>query len=347
MLVATGDKGVIYRVTPDGKGQSFYDTDETHIMSMVVDKDGNVIVGGDPKGYIYRITPEGKAFVLYDSGMREVHAVAVGKNGTIYAAVLSGRPAFMTQPAATPGSCHITTGSMEPSVTVTMGSAELTNAPEHSGSGRPGPVRCPVPMRPPVRRGDAGSQSVILEILPDGTVNTLWRSRDEMVFSLLPRGDKLLFSTGTKGRIYSLANSKDTTLLVESTERSRQRALLEVGDRVYAATSNIGKLFSMGDALATSGTYESIVRDTDAISTWGKLSWKADNPELDGCFYPQREHRFAGQNVVGLAGRRLRRSVCQPQGAIHSMEGDLEIRQGNGAPAHLPHRSISAPELPA
>src|SRR5438093_13723395 len=35
LLVATGDKGVIYRVNPDGKGESFYDTDETHVISMV------------------------------------------------------------------------------------------------------------------------------------------------------------------------------------------------------------------------------------------------------------------------------------------------------------------------
>src|ERR1051325_6082566 len=86
LLVGTGDKGVIYRVTPDGKGAPFYDTDETHIISMTIDKDGNLIAGGDPKGYIYRIAPDGKAFVLYDSGMREVHSVAVGANGNIYAA---------------------------------------------------------------------------------------------------------------------------------------------------------------------------------------------------------------------------------------------------------------------
>ena len=48
LLVGTGDKGVIYRVTPDGKGTPFYDTDETHIISMAVDRDGNVIAGGDP-----------------------------------------------------------------------------------------------------------------------------------------------------------------------------------------------------------------------------------------------------------------------------------------------------------
>ena len=120
---------------------------------------------------------------------------------------------------------------------------------------------------------------MVLEILPDGTVNTIWRSRDEMVYALLPRGDKVLLSTGTKGRIYSVENSRATTLLLESTEEQTTR-LIEVGNRVYAASANGGKLFSMADASATSGTYESTVRDTDAISSLGKISWKGDQTNL-------------------------------------------------------------------
>src|SRR5215471_16895793 len=115
LLVGTGDKGVIYRVTPDGMGTPFYDTDETHIISMAIDADGNVIAGGDPKGYIYRISPEGKAFVLYDSGMREIHSVAVGPNGTIYASAMSGEPAIT--PASTPATPASTSNS-QPTVTV-------------------------------------------------------------------------------------------------------------------------------------------------------------------------------------------------------------------------------------
>jgi len=114
----------------------------------------------------------------------------------------------------------------------------------------------------------------VLEILPDGVVNTIWRSRDEMVFSVLPRDGKLLFSTGTKGRIYSLEGPKSTTLLLESTEEQTTR-LLDVGNRIYATSSNVGKLFRIGDALATSGTYESTVKDTDSVSSWGKVSWKS------------------------------------------------------------------------
>src|SRR5207247_8006782 len=67
LLVGTGDKGVIYRVTPDGQGTSFYDTDETHVVSMAIDRDGNVIGGWGATEYVYSITGEGKDIVLCDT----------------------------------------------------------------------------------------------------------------------------------------------------------------------------------------------------------------------------------------------------------------------------------------
>jgi len=269
LLVGTGDKGIIYRVTPDGKGSPFYDTDETHIISMAVDKDGNLIAGGDPKGYIYRISPEGKAFVLYDSGMREIHSIAVAPNGTIYASAMTGEPNVPSASSPVPAT---TSGTSQPTITVTVNAAE----PQDIQVIEPlEPVSSDTP-RSQTRKGssDANSQSAVLEILPDGVVNTVWRSRDEMVFSVLPRDGKLLFSTGTKGRIYSLEGPKSTTLLLESTEEQTTR-LLDVGNRIYATSSNVGKLFRIGDTLATSGTYESNVKDTDSVSSWGKVSWKS------------------------------------------------------------------------
>jgi hypothetical protein len=274
LLVGTGDKGIIYRVTPDGKGSPFYSTDETHIVSMAIDKDGNLIAGGDPKGYIYRISPDAKAFVLYDSGMREIHSVAVAANGTIYASAISGES--IIAPASVPG-VPATSSNPQANITVTVNSAETAGQDiqvieplEPVSSGTP---------RAQTRRSDGNAQSALLEILPDGTVNTLWRSRDEMIFSVLPRDGKVLFSTSGKGRIYSLDDPKNTTLLLESTEEQTTR-LIEVGNRLYAASSNIGKLFRIGDTLSASGTYESTVKDTDSVSQWGKLSWKSDDTGL-------------------------------------------------------------------
>jgi hypothetical protein len=275
LIVATGDKGIIYRVGPDGRGQPFYDTDETHVISLAVDKDGNIIAGGDPKGYLYRIAPDGKAFVLYDSGMREVHSVTVAPDGTIYAAVVSARPGLSSDsvpiliPDLAGGSVVTVNGA---AASAAAQSVDVVVTPD-SGS-------TISPSSSSSKSASTGTaQSAILEVLPNGTVNTIWRSSSEMVYALLPRGDRLLFSTGTKGRIYSFQKPRSITLLVESTEE-HTTSLIQVANRVFAASANAGKLFSLGDVLATSGSYESKVQDTDAISSWGKVSWKSENPQL-------------------------------------------------------------------
>lgn len=278
LIVATGDKGILYRVGTDGKGDIFYDTDETHVISMAVDRDGNIIAGGDPKGYLYRIAPDGKAFVLYDSGMREVHAVTIAPDGTIYAAVVSSRPGL----SSTSVPMMVPEGGVKPgdgSVTIGLGSEKKAAQTIEITVGDSVPVN-PSPTPSGARpASDTNAQTAILEVLPDGVVNTIWRSNSEMVYALLPRGDRLLFSTGSKGRIYSFQKPRYTTLLVESTEE-QTTSLIQTGDRVYAATSNSGKLFRLGDALSTSGTYESSVRDTEAISTWGKIALKTETPQL-------------------------------------------------------------------
>ncbi len=270
LLVATGDEGVIYRVGTDGQSEVFYDSDETHIITMVLDADGNVIAGGDPKGYVYRISPDGKPFVLYDSGMREVHSVAVAPDGTIYAGVLGGGSGGGL-PAAPPATSETPAGT--PTVSITVGAAVAAGAGQATASPQRA-AQSAARGRGSGRGGPAGNaRSAILEIRPDQSVTTVWQSSSEMVFSLLPEEDRLLFSTGTKGRIYSYEGPRRTTLLVESSEEQTTR-LLACPDGILATSSNSGKLFLLRTASADSGSYESVVRNTDATSSWGKVTWK-------------------------------------------------------------------------
>ncbi len=282
LLVATGDDGVIYRVDDDGESEIFYDSDETHIITMAMDRAGNVIAGGDPKGYVYKISEGGQPFVLYDSGMREVRSVVVADDGTIYAASLnppSGPGLGGPEPAVTQGggpgaSVSITVGTEQGAFAAQNGNAQgnaggATAAGRGRGNGRGGGGNA----------GGAGDQSVILQITPGGAVSRIWESDDEMVFALLPTPDRLLFSTGTRGRIYSLQTPELPTLLLESTEEQTTRLLAD-GDRIFATSSNAGKLFELGDSAATSGYYESVVRNTGATSSWGKASWTGAGVEI-------------------------------------------------------------------
>ena len=55
VFAATGDKGVIYKITPDGKGAPFYKTRSTNVVSLAFDKDGNLLAGTESPGRVFRI----------------------------------------------------------------------------------------------------------------------------------------------------------------------------------------------------------------------------------------------------------------------------------------------------
>jgi sugar lactone lactonase YvrE len=58
MFAATGDKGVIYKITPDGKAAVFYKTNATHVMTLAFDKAGNLlVVSYAGNGTIFAMTP--------------------------------------------------------------------------------------------------------------------------------------------------------------------------------------------------------------------------------------------------------------------------------------------------
>ncbi len=276
LFVATGGEGVIYRVAPDGTSEVFYDSEETHIITMAFDATGNLIAGGNPKGYVYRISDDGRPFVLYDSGMQEVHSLALAADGTIYAAVVNSSGATVSPQA--PGTAPSTTEGTTVSVTVGPGAAAAQQQPQarpaqqgsRSGGGGAGASG----------RGAAAPQSALLEVRTDGVVTTVWQSSSEMIFALLPHDEGLFFSTGTKGRIYNYEGPRRTTLVVESSEEQTTQLLIH-GTRVYASSSNAGKLFELSNQVAGTGFYESKVRNTEATSSWGKVSWRGGTGSVE------------------------------------------------------------------
>src|SRR5216683_260816 len=92
LAVGTGDNGKLYRVRAAGakpESSLLINTNQTHVISLAVNKQGDLIAGTDPGGLVLRISPEGKAFGLYDAPLREIHALAAAADGSIYALALS------------------------------------------------------------------------------------------------------------------------------------------------------------------------------------------------------------------------------------------------------------------
>ena len=285
LYVATGDKGQIFRVDPSGKGETFFDSKQTHIMCLRFDPKGNLLAGSVPNGLIYRISPQGKAFVIYQAALPEVHDLAVDSQGRIFAATLGGgggkeSPGLLLAPP--PG---VTGGGVN-------GHGYVASAePESAAKGQAPPAETktasfnrPTPQTSPILPMQLGTgHGALIEIFPDATAETVWSSNNESIFGLAIQNDHVMFTTDSNGRIFSLDAEPDSdklTILTETHESLATR-LISGSKDLYAATSNVAKLFRIGDSLTREGTFESQVKDTKFISHWGVLAWRGDVPA--GC----------------------------------------------------------------
>ena len=87
VYAGTGNRGKIFRITPDGKSSLFYDSPEVSILSLTVDGSDNVYAGTGPDGLIYKIGGEKvPPTTVLSSEEKYVWALAFDKSGNLYAA---------------------------------------------------------------------------------------------------------------------------------------------------------------------------------------------------------------------------------------------------------------------
>jgi sugar lactone lactonase YvrE len=272
LAVGTGDNGKLYRVRAAGakpESSLLINTNQTHVISLAVDAQGDLIAGTDPGGLVLRISPDGKAFGLLDAQLREIHALAPASDGSIY--VLALGEAATTTRGQTPSTSTPPSESPVPTTSVTI------TPMDEAGSGTQQP-----PAAGHSRNDTSSARSAVFRILPDGGVDTIWSSNSATAFAIAPaqQPGSVLIGTADKGRIYSVTNDGRDTLLLQSSEGQISSLIARKGE-VLAASSNQGKLFRFGNEVVTEGTYESPVRDARLIASWGRIWWRGEgNVEL-------------------------------------------------------------------
>ena len=268
LLVATGDHGEIFRVTPKGEHSVLFKSDEAHIRVLALDSKGDLIAGSDGSGLVYRISPKGEAFVLYSAPKKEITALAIDKVGNIFASAAGEKrsggsgpslpltiPPPAPAPAANPGQSGLTVGNPNPAPAAVMG---------------------PFPSS-----GTAGG-SEIYRIAPDGSPSRIWTSREDLVYALaFDSGGHLLAGTGNRGHVFAITGEDEYTDLLRASA-SQVTALARAADgALYASTSNLGKIFLLSAAAEPEGSYESDVFDARIFSRWGRAEFRgAGNVEL-------------------------------------------------------------------
>jgi len=272
LYVATGDTGKIFAVLPNGKSEEFYSGDETHIRALALDGKGNLLAGTEPNGLVLRIpiaapaatAPAGgrQAYVLYETSREEVTALAMDPAGNLYVAGIGDK---------TRGSTGQSLLQQQPQQSVITSGPQSSTIVIGGASAQPLPLAASIPLA-------TVTTSSVYRIAPDGSPDEIWSSRQTAVYalSLSPDGGVLL-GIGNQGGVLKLETNGVFSRLAK-TESAQVTGLLRAPDgKVYIATANPGKIFTLGPELETQGSFESQTFDARIFSRWGRLTWWADN----------------------------------------------------------------------
>ena len=293
LYAGTGDQGKVFRISSAGNGEVYYATGQSHVTGLAVDREGRVLAGTEPNGILYRISAKDKAFVLYDAALPEIRAISQAPDGAIYTVAMGGSLAKRIQgiPQGAAGSAGgVVTTATSTSITVTAESAqsgpEIKAQPEQAKP--PAAAAAPVTTTfTPAMDVSGVEKSAIYKVNPDNTVETLWSSKEENVYDLLPWKGQLLFATDANGRVYRLSTDRKLTLIAQTNDGEAIR-LVRLGDSVLTATGNMGRIYRLEDALETAGVYEAPVHDAGSVAQWGHLAWRADDAGPAGISFRTR-----------------------------------------------------------
>lgn len=280
LFVATGDTGQVFAVAPDGTGKLFYKSDETHARSLAFDSRGDLLVGTDPSGLIIRIPidarragiPEaGKAFVIYETDKKEVTAISTDADGNIYASSVGNKSARGERIGVPQNANANELAAVLAARAATRSGNEQATPNAAITAGAANAIAFPTFLNP-----TGGSE--VYRIAPDGSPESLWSSSQDVVYALgFSPEHHLLLGTGNHGDVIQLDDLRLFSSLAGS-DAAQVTALIPGPDHtVYAATANPGKIFALGPAYASEGTFESDPFDAKIYSRWGNLTWWGEN----------------------------------------------------------------------
>jgi hypothetical protein len=272
LYVATGDHGEIYKITAKSEHSLFFKSDETHIRALALDAQGNIIAGTDGSGLVYRISPAGEGFVLYSAPKKEITALTLDREGNIYAAGVGEKKSGSGGSAMSAASAMITLG------------ANASSSPGAQGSGAavpPTPSTGPIGPFPFPAGGTSGGSDVY-KIAPDGSPSRIWTSHEDIVYALaFDSHGQLLAGTGNRGHVFAIEGADEFSDLLKAPASQVTGFAKAPGGGLYAASSNLGKIFVLGSGPENEGTFESDVFDAKVFSRWGRAEFRgAGNVEL-------------------------------------------------------------------
>lgn len=239
--VGAGSPAVIYRIDADGTNKVIYKPSAAQVVSLALDPTGRVLAGTEGPGRVYRFDTNDRPMALFDSGLAEIRSISVAADGTIFAAALAA------------------------------------DAPATEGTGASVSLGASAAASPPAASTSPARKSVIFRIPSAGLPEALWETSDVVYDITTGDAGSILAATGPDGHIFSI-RPNGTDILINGVDARQVTRMARSGERLLLATSNPGRVQSIGTALATPGVFLSAARDAKTSARWGSIRWEATGP---------------------------------------------------------------------
>jgi hypothetical protein len=274
LFAGGGDDGRVYRLTPGSNtAEVYFESGQTNITSLALDASGALLAGSDPNGLLYRITAKGKAQVLYDAPFTEIRSILNGPAKDVYFLAMGGvasrrAPAANQPPTATGG-----TGIPQVTTTITVTEDAQAGVDLKPKSTAPAATAtAPTPVVSSTLDIPGLDRSAIYRLNGDGSVDSLFVTKEESIFDIALHEGKLHFASDNRGRVYALDGDRAATLLAETGEPEIGR-LVAAKNAWLAVSTTAANLLRIGTAPAYPATFESPVHEAANTSRWGVLQF--------------------------------------------------------------------------
>jgi hypothetical protein len=238
IICALGNTGAVYSIHKTGEVENIFMAEDSHIASLYIGKDNSVLAGSGDRGILYEIRNR-KTRALFDSPLEEIKGITADDEGNIYFAAVKSS---LTPKAA----------------------KEIEIGPLYS-------------KKESDEEDKVKEKSILYCMQPDGSVEAIWSSTEEVIYALYldPATQSVIIGTGNSGRVYRVNKSGAFSQLYESD--SAQVFRIVAADKGYIMVANNTAAITMvEDGINASGTYFSEILDAGIQSRFGRITWDAD-----------------------------------------------------------------------
>ena len=246
IYAGTGPEGIVYAIDASGRATVLADTDEEHILSLAVARDGSVLAGTGNHARLLRIEGPGRVETLWDFDATEVKGIALvgGKKGKEPAIVVA-----------------VNKFKSPPKVSAKMPSKKDLSSPTKGGKSSF--------SKPPEGTG------LVAAILPGGGYRTLYESKKTHLTALRAAKKRVHVATGSGGRVLEVDLEGRHAVVLDTAERQILTFALS-GSSPVLGTADPATVHRVLPGPPSDPYYVSKVFDAGFQARWGTFVLRGD-----------------------------------------------------------------------